>query len=134
MAYAIRTDAAPLSAKIAFPSPPSEVRWVEEPLSVSRAPGPTDTRLFIVARPAAGGRPAWEKTLGDPLSRSGFHLDPALADSLLGAAATAGLALEPAGRSVPGPYYRPSAWATAWYDVVAAVWVDGSLLIELVSK
>lgn len=133
MAYSIRTDAAPLSGKINFPSPPGQVRWVEAPLSVSRAPGPTDTRVFILARPTAGEKPAWEKTLGDSLRRTGFHLDAALADSLLGAATASGLTLEAAGRNVPGPYYRPSAWATSWYEVVAAVWVDGALLLELVS-
>jgi hypothetical protein len=132
LAYAIHTDTAPLAAKLRFPSPPAEVRWVEMARSASRAPGPTDTRLWVLAKPAAGDRAAWEKALGASVGRSDFHLQEALADSLLGAAA-ASLALDSLGRNVPGPYFSPDSLTTSWYEMVAAAWIGESVLLESAS-
>jgi hypothetical protein len=87
-----------------------------------------------LAKPAAGERAAWEKALGAPIGRSGFHLEPALADSLLGSAAAAGLALDSIGRNVPGPYFRPDSLTTSWYELAAVAWVGGSVLLESSSK
>jgi hypothetical protein len=130
----VRTDTAPLADKIRFPSPPAEVRWVETARTSSRAPGPTDTRLWVLVKPAAGQRAAWEQALGAPIGRSGFHLEAALADSLLGANAAASLALDSLGRSVPGPYFRPDSLTTSWYGLVAAAWIGESILLESASK
>ena len=132
--FPVLTDPALLGKKLRLPAPVLDVRWIELPRSNPRGIGPTDTRLIAAVRFAPADSAAWMIALGGPVGRSGFHLDPAAADSLLGAPAAAECDLDSSGRNIPGPYYNPDGLATSWYQGVAAARLGGTWILEFVSR
>jgi hypothetical protein len=133
MKLQVHEDTAALSRKLRLPSSAS-VRWIEIPRSDPRGLGPTDTRLFVLAKIEEKDWPAWEQALGAPIQRSGFHLPPAIADSLLPADLIALCPLDSNGRNVPSGYFKPSALATSLYSGVAAARLRDRIVMEFLSQ
>jgi hypothetical protein len=127
-------DSTGLGAKLILPSPLTAVRWAEIPRSNPRGIGPTDTRLFVLARFAEADWPLWEKALGDSIRRSVFRVPKDVGDGLFPPALRSLCPLDSNGYAVPDPYYRPAALARSLYEANAAARLGGYILMEFASR
>jgi hypothetical protein len=131
----VRQDTAGLTEKIRMPVGHSRVRWIELPRGiVSRVPGPTDTKLYVMVEVSDSAWPTWEAALGEPRPSRPIYLSPEVAEALLDPELLVNCLSDSKGRRIEGDQYVPTKLETSWYLGHVAVRTGNHVLLEFISR